>query len=168
MLVAHRPRHEITLLTHDGVPAGVVDSVAYNISLLYGVRVKTITATVTPANSYLITHDAYDASMITRYLYKIQRKRVIGITANRIISNFKPMYGLSLRNRTSCVVSIADMDSTKLPSEASKVALHEIGHTFGLNHCKDPYCYMSAGSGTTLSIDSGAYMCNTCRKKLKL
>ncbi|HIH61383.1 MAG TPA: archaemetzincin family Zn-dependent metalloprotease [Methanobacteriales archaeon] len=49
-----------------------------------------------------------------------------------------------------------------------KEAIHELGHTFGLAHCSNPFCVMYFSNSIT-DTDKKSYMfCNMCLKKLKL
>jgi len=60
------------------------------------------------------------------------------------------------------------------PSEAlfkdrlTKVALHEVGHLFGLGHCPTPGCLMEDAGGTIATVDRGGKtFCATCQATLR-
>ncbi|KUO41553.1 MAG: hypothetical protein AVW06_01040 [Hadesarchaea archaeon DG-33-1] len=54
-----------------------------------------------------------------------------------------------------------------LLERATKEAIHELGHTFGLAHCPKPSCVMSF-SNNILEVDRKSYtFCNACRRKLR-
>ncbi|MBI1912277.1 MAG: archaemetzincin family Zn-dependent metalloprotease [Deltaproteobacteria bacterium] len=50
---------------------------------------------------------------------------------------------------------------------AATEAVHELGHTFGLNHCADSYCVMYFSNNIADTDRKGAQFCERCRKRLK-
>ena len=48
-----------------------------------------------------------------------------------------------------------------------KTAVHELGHTFGLEHCPSAACLMRDGQGSVLTTDGDYDLCATCREKLR-
>jgi archaemetzincin len=45
-----------------------------------------------------------------------------------------------------------------------KEAIHELGHTFGLRHCRDWQCVMSSSHGVERLDVKSAQFCPACRK----
>jgi archaemetzincin len=79
--------------------------------------------------------------------------------------------GLGYINRNICVVSTFRMGSVKggkFNERLSKVAVHELGHNLGLNHCERGIpCLMSAANGKASSLDrSPMSLCKHCRKAI--
>lgn len=81
------------------------------------------------------------------------------------------IFGLGMKPGKSCVVS--DFRLNQFGNRTNEflinVVLHEIGHTFGLEHCdKNKRCLMSdaKGSGKTL-FNEEKWLCPNCRKLLQ-
>jgi archaemetzincin len=102
--------------------------------------------------------------------------RIAGITA-RDISTTKPPHadwgilGLANVDGSACVLSTFRCHrGAKNPEHArirfAKTAVHELGHTFGLEHCPNLGCLMEDGGGTVLTTDRERDLCAACRKRL--
>jgi len=57
-------------------------------------------------------------------------------------------------------------DEALFHQRAVKEAVHELGHTYGLGHCRNPHCVMSF-SNSLLDVDRKERdFCFPCRRKL--
>lgn len=57
-------------------------------------------------------------------------------------------------------------DEDKFLERAAKEAVHELGHTFGLEHCTDPKCVMHFSNSLQDTDLKQAAFCSQCRPKL--
>ena len=118
------------------------------------------------ADSILKYYGSYNQTLvITNYditLYDSKKKADWGIFGKAIkpgkisvISVYKGRLGKSVSNE-------------KLYSRARKVAIHELGHNLGLNHCiKDLTCVMHAGDGKASQVDKEVEgFCDNCKRLL--
>lgn len=57
-------------------------------------------------------------------------------------------------------------DQERLTERAAKEAVHELGHTFGLIHCRQPECVMRSSTYVEEIDLKGARFCAECRRAL--
>jgi archaemetzincin len=79
------------------------------------------------------------------------------------------IFGLGMLYSKPCVVSTNRL-KTNRDNRLVKVAIHEIGHTLGLNHCdNDKKCVMNDAKGKGSTVDGvNKYLCPNCKTKLEL
>lgn len=97
---------------------------------------------------------------------------VIGLTDYVIfkpneISQTYGIMGVSPVGTYKCVVSSKIPSSGKEQSDDIfvKLALHELGHAFGLNHCPDQHCYM-VDAEHRMKFPQTTGFCESCKTKL--
>ena len=74
--------------------------------------------------------------------------------------------GLGYTPGQACVVSTYRLAASGRDSQLYKVAVHELGHTQGLQHCKDTTCFMrDAEGGNHLDAEKG--FCPDCKRFLR-
>jgi len=75
------------------------------------------------------------------------------------------IFGLSYCPGNACVVSNYRIKGNNLNDQFFKVAIHELGHTQGLDHCPVESCYMrDAKGGATMKYEKS--FCPKCKKSL--
>jgi archaemetzincin len=100
----------------------------------------------------------------------------LGITeADVSIEDWNFVFGLAEMPGSTAVMSLAKLRPRRpsresdalLRQRAVKIAVHELGHTFGLRHCPDERCVMSY-TETAAGVDrTGETFCAKCRSRLR-
>ena len=82
------------------------------------------------------------------------------------------IFGLGYRPGPSCIVStfrLNNKDQTILIERLKKVAIHEVGHNMGLEHCKSETCVMKDAVESIRTVDlEDLKLCSQCKQLLNL
>ena len=80
------------------------------------------------------------------------------------------IFGLGNNPGNSCVIStfrLHTANANLFMSRIQKIAVHEIGHTMGLDHCETDNCVMQDAVETINTIDNEGYqLCERCSEKI--
>jgi len=122
--------------------------------------------------------DKYDARKILNFLeekHQDKKHKVIMLTQydictdrelNGVVNKNWGIFGLAKVNKKSCVVSTHRMNNNYI-DRLTKVAIHEVGHTLGIPHCKNTKCIMTDAKGKGLTVDNASiWMCDSCNSKI--
>ena len=123
----------------------------------------------------------YNANKILRHLAEIKpgtATYILALTDDRIAACGDSIHetgvaGLGDEPGYCCVVSTAALqknikDSNQFNQRLLKACMHEMGHNFGLPHCKkNKKCLMRSSGGTILTLDEeDLFLCKHCRELL--
>lgn len=156
--------------------------VTAGIRALYAVNVEVLPAKPMPKSAYYKPRDRYKAEGLLNALEVDLDQRftkIIGLTT-RDISTSKDevedwgIFGLGELGGRSCVVSTFRLRAGKatepvFQARLVKVVNHELGHTFGLDHCPAADCLMQDAGGKIARVDGeSGKPCAACAARLPM
>ena len=96
--------------------------------------------------------------------------RVLCITdADLYVPGLIYVFGLADEFRPAALVSTARLKrgNARVAERVAKTAIHELGHTYGLQHCRDHKCVMFFSYTLSDTDYKGKNFCTRCRKTLE-
>ena len=176
-----KSRTVIALQPLGSVNKEIIDEAVKGIISMYSAEVKVLPSRDLPAESYYKPTSRYRAEILLDFLEKNTDDaitKIIGLT-EKDISTTKGkifdwgIFGLGRIRGRSCVVSsfrlyFGNATKKKFLFRLVKVVNHELGHTFGVNHCATAGCLMEDAKGTIVTLDGeDGSICGKCAVLLR-
>ena len=118
----------------------------------------------------------YSAHALLQQLHRGQAERVLGVVdLDLYVPGLNFVFGLADRREKRAVVALPRLrqrfygardDEALFLARAAKEAVHELGHTYGLEHCRDRRCVMTFSNSLADTDYKGQGFCPRCRKRL--
>ncbi len=139
--------------------------------IFYSVEIKRTLSL--PAIAFYKPRNRYRADTLIHFLSEktITGHKVIGLTSKDISTTKNKVadwgiMGLGFCPGKACIASTYRVSKEQIDEQLFKVAIHELGHTFGLPHCEAKYCFMRDAEGGNPTNDEKEF-CVNCRSFLK-
>ena len=161
------------------LPDADVAMVREGLTQVFGVTVVILPRVPLPKNAYFAPRKRYRADDILSFSQDQETEECIsdfGTDGRRYFHYEDSVYdwgilGLATLDGVSCVVSSFRTKRSRSTLHArerlSKVAVHEIGHTMGLEHCPNSGCLMEDAKGSVVTTEREYELCRRCRSSLK-
>lgn len=162
------------------VPAAELHAVSAAIAAFYAVQVSVAEPLALPKSAFYAKRGRYRAEKLLDHLVTERKKDarvMLGLTAVDISTTKAPyedwgILGLATLDGRSGVLSSFRCHRRAKNAEHARVrfaktAVHELGHSFGLEHCPTPGCIMHDGEGSVLTTDTEHDLCADTRARLK-
>ena len=163
------------------VSAPAISSLQKNIAETFNADVVVLKPKHLPKYALYEPRNRYRAEKLLIFLNEvkdIKYTKIIGITQQDISTSkgYIIDYGImgyAELNKPACVISTFRLGYGKVNQQlfftrVSKIAKHELAHTFGLGHCPNQGCLVEDVKGKMSTVDkwNGDY-CFNCKYKLK-
>jgi archaemetzincin len=162
-----------------GLPDVELSVVRRALEAVYAAPVTVLPSVALPRSAYYAPRSRYRAEKLLDFLRPRLPEgalRIAGITAADISTTKAPyddwgILGLATIDGTACVLSTFRCHRRAKSAEQARIrfaktAVHELGHTFGLEHCPNRGCLMEDGGGSVLTTDRERDLCAACRARL--
>lgn len=170
--------HSIALLPFKDADTGLVHQLKLELKKQLAAEFSVLDKMALPANAFYKPRQRYIADSLLVFLSAINNgkaEKIIGLTTKDIatrkgdIENWG-ILGLGACPGEACIISTFRAGKNKIAYKdflhrITTLALHELGHTYGLQHCPDQSCLMKDAEGK-MTLDNGNAYCNKCRNYL--
>ncbi|MCL6621982.1 MAG: hypothetical protein K6T55_07740 [Syntrophobacterales bacterium] len=132
-----------------------------------------------PPQTYHVVRDQYHSTGLLEYLLDNDDEdsyRILGVTAADLyIPIFTFVFGEAQLEGKAAVISLfrpSGAGAARVPRQTliqrlTKLGLHELGHTFGLGHCRQPGCIMGFSENLAKLDLKDPELCSYCRVLLE-
>lgn len=157
-----------------------VATVKAGLETLFAVKVLVLPEKPLPESAWYKPRQRYKADALLDALGGGKPEtcnRILGLTARDISvtndeGNDWGIFGLGQLGGSACVVSTFRLragkaDEERFSARLVKVVNHELGHTFGLDHCPEKGCLMQSAGGKIATVDGeSGKPCEACAARL--
>jgi archaemetzincin len=163
---------ELFIVPFEGMPVQIAQALAEDLAERGVTAVRVDAPVPLPGEAYAPTRGQHRAESLLALLSGHGARHVLGITHRDLFSgdlNF--VFGIASRSG-ACVVSTARLlfgaNDELFRARLLKEAVHELGHTLGLDHCSDPRCVMHFSNSLADTDIKGDAYCDRCAARLPL
>ena len=171
------PDPAICLLPLGPVPEEILTSVGKTVTEVFEHSVRALPSRDLPLSCYDTHRDQYFSTGLLKKILKWSPRdalKVLGITpVDLFIPIMKYLFGEAQVSGKGAVISLfrlrpefygLEPDPGLYFERIAKEAVHELGHTFGLTHCRDPLCVMNSSCLIGEADCKSSELCNTCHE----
>jgi len=146
------------------------------VAKILGLPVRVLRPRALPEETFHIVRNQYHSTQILEYLLSEHDSgacRILGVTSvDLYIPILTFVFGEAQLNGKAALISIyrprGDADGANPPpavvfKRLIKLSIHELGHTFGLGHCREEGCLMGFAANLEKLDQKNLTFCNYCQ-----
>lgn len=155
----------------------VLQVLSEDLKRVFGCRVRTAHRLEIPSDSYSAPRNQYLAPLFLQALRNSRdperEEKILGVTDKDLyVEGLNFVFGQAELGGSFAVISLTRLHQSfyDLPEDrmlffkrASKEAVHELGHTFGLKHCPNSFCVMCFSNSLRDTDRKNVDFCQPCR-----
>ncbi len=131
-----------------------------------------------PTAAFNSLRKQYDSDIVLEWVPSVSDEKVLAITNYDLYTSSRDLNFIFGQAQCPGRVSLVSLHRLYPPfynekpnpclllERATKEAIHELGHTFGLDHCSSSRCVMCFSNSIRDVDNKKAAFCKNCRKKL--
>ncbi len=136
-----------------------------------GMKLSIATEKEIPATAFNRARQQYRGNPFLNVARGERTDRVLAVTNYDLYArNLNFIFGLAESGGKSAVISLFRLrmgaDEETFRGRAIKEAIHELGHTWGLSHCKNPRCVMHFSNSLEDTDRKETDWCERCNRQL--
>ena len=179
MEAVKKESHSLAILPFKGVDSVLLNALSAGLQKQLNVRITLLDEKEIPSFAFYKPRQRFIADSLLIFLRQTSNARfekIIGITTKDISTKKTPfenwgILGLGSCPGEACIISSFRAGKAKVSHKdfirrMITLALHELGHTYGLEHCPAAACIMKDAEGK-MNLDDGDSYCAKCRHYLE-
>ncbi|MGA2368552.1 MAG: archaemetzincin family Zn-dependent metalloprotease [Dehalococcoidia bacterium] len=171
---------EIDLQPVGAISENILQDLKQGLNRTFGCPVKISKPLSIPTTAYDSDRDQYLSDAFIDLLKHSRKAKgsVLGVTdVNLYTRGLNFVFGQASEEGGVAVISLnllrqenygLPADPQLLAERSLKEAIHELGHTFGMGHCRDGNCIMHFSNSLIDTDIKKPFFCGRCRPQLKL
>lgn len=171
----------ITLITFGYFEKGLLEMVVNDVEREFSLPVKIQDGHLDLSEFYDSARRQYDGNKLIKeidFRFASDTVKILGIfNVDLFIPILTYIFGQAFLNGRAGIASIYRLNNERYGIKTDKKifvdrirkeAIHELGHTFGLIHCKNPDCVMRSSTYVEDIDQKSHHLCNQCRLNLMI